>query len=150
MSDAASPLADPQQIQGNVLRPFGGAHQAFLVLSFRSNRPGARSWLAAAATRVSGTAEVHELRTAPGPTPALLNVGLTATGLVLLHPEVARDLVGHDAFWRGPLGLRLDDAGRITTAPALLGDVDRADPRSWVVGGPDGPPVDALLTLAAD
>jgi Dyp-type peroxidase family len=147
---AASPLDDPQQIQGNILRPFRGQYQAFLFLSFRSNRTGARTWLGAAADRVAGTRDVPESRQAGHPDAALMNVGLTATGLVLLHPEVAGHLSPYAAFWQGPLGLRLDDSGRITTAAALLGDVDRSDPRTWAIGRPDGPPVDALLTLAAD
>ncbi len=148
---AATPLADPQQIQGNILRPFRGRHQAFLFLSFRSNRAGARSWLGAVADRVAGTEDVRAARQLAGPdAPALLNVGLTATGLVLLHGEVAGDLAPFEAFWQGPLGTRLDDAGRLTTAAALLGDVDRSDPRNWAIGAPDGPPVDVLLTIAAD
>jgi Dyp-type peroxidase family len=149
---AVFPLADPQQIQGNILRPFAGRYQAFLFLTFRSNRPGARAWLGALAGRVSGTGDVEAVRKSADrdPAAALVNVGLTATGLVLLHPEAAGALAGFDAFWRGPLGSRLDDAGRLTTAPALLGDVGRNDPASWVIGGPGGPPVDALLTIAAD
>ena len=53
-----SPLADPQQIQGNILRPFGGRHQAFVALSFRNGRTAARRWLAAVASRVTGTDDV--------------------------------------------------------------------------------------------
>jgi Dyp-type peroxidase family len=140
----ASPLSDSSQIQGNILRPFRGDHQAFLFLSFRSDRTGARSWLATAAVRATGSDDVPPHRTGD----ALLNVGLTAAGLVLLHPEVSGDLVGHSAFWQGPLGTRLDDAGAITSAPALLGDLGPGDPAQWVVGGP-GRPVDALLTVAA-
>lgn len=143
----ASPLSDSTQIQGNILRPFRGDHQAFLFLSFRSDRSGARAWLAAAATRATGNEDVPQSRTANAA--ALLNVGFTASGLVLLHPEVSGDLVGHAAFWQGPLGTRLDDAGAITSAPALLGDLGPGDPSQWVVGGP-GRPVDALLTVAAD
>ena len=148
----ASPLAEPQQIQGNILRPFAGRRQAFLFLSFRSERAGARTWLGALAGRVAGTEDVGAARhgTHLERAASLLNVGLTATGLVLLHPEAAGDLVAYDAFWRGPLGTRLDDAGRLTTAAALLGDVGRSDPTTWVVGGPGGPPVDALLTVAAE
>jgi Dyp-type peroxidase family len=81
---------------------------------------------------------------------SLMSVGLTATGLVLLSPEVAADLVGFEAFWVGPLGTRLDDSGRITSTPALLGDVGASDPTLWAIGGARRPPVDALLTLAAD
>ncbi|WP_127502453.1 Dyp-type peroxidase [Actinoplanes solisilvae] len=144
-----SPLDDPQQIQGNILRPFGGRHQAFLALSFSNDRAGARRWLTGAADRVAGTDDVPP----KGPSrfnagQSLLNVGLTANGLVVLHPETANRLAGYDAFWRGPLGPRLDDQGRVTTTPALLGDIGRSDPASWVVGGL-GPSVDALLTIAA-
>ncbi|AEV83523.1 Dyp-type peroxidase family protein [Actinoplanes sp. SE50] len=147
----ASPLSDSSQIQGNILRPFRGDHQAFVFLSFRSDRPGARAWLTGAAGRTTGNDEVPQSRPAPDGTPAraLLNVGLTGTGLTLLHPETAGDLAGHTAFWQGPLGTRLDDAGLLTTAPALLGDLGPGDPSQWVVGGP-GRPVDALLTVAAD
>ncbi|GIE88445.1 Dyp-type peroxidase [Actinoplanes regularis] len=146
----ASLPADAAQIQGNILRPFRGDHQAFVFLSYRSDRAGARAWLAGAATRATGDDEIQQSRPAPDGTPAraLLNIGLTATGLTLLHPEVAGDLAGHLAFWQGPLGTRLDDAGAITTAPALLGDLGPGDPSQWVVGGP-GRPVDALLTVAA-
>jgi Dyp-type peroxidase family len=147
---AASPLDDPQQIQGNILRPFRGQYQAFLFLSFRSNRTGARAWLGAAADRVAGTLDVPESRQAAQQDAALMNVGLTATGLVLLHPEAAPHLAVYDAFWQGPLGTRLDDSGRLTTAAALLGDVDRSDPRQWAIGAPDGALVDALLTIVAE
>ncbi|WP_249998127.1 Dyp-type peroxidase domain-containing protein [Actinoplanes sp. M2I2] len=149
---ADSPLARPEQIQGNILRPFGGGHQAFLALSFANDQAGARRWLAGVASRVTGTAGVPpraprgETRLAPGTT--LLNVGLTASGLVLLHPETASRLAPYEAFWAGPLGPRVDEAGRLTTTPALVGDTGRNDPQTWVVGGL-GVPVDALLTLAA-
>jgi Dyp-type peroxidase family len=149
---ADSPLARPEQIQGNILRPFGGERQAFLALSFANNQEGARRWLAGVAARVAGTTDVParvprgETRLAPGRT--LLNVGLTASGLVVLHPETAGRLAAFEAFWAGPLGPRLDDANRLTTTPALVGDTGRNDPQHWVVGGP-GPSVDALLTIAA-
>jgi Dyp-type peroxidase family len=63
---------------------------------------------------------------------------------------VASDLLPHEAFWLGPLGNRLDDAGRLTTTPTLLGDVGASHPATWVIGGPGRAPVDALLTLAAE
>ena len=63
---------------------------------------------------------------------------------------MAGDLAVFQAFWLGPLGTRLDDNGRITSTPRLLGDVDASDPMAWVIGGARQPPVDALLTLAAD
>ncbi|GAA0449361.1 hypothetical protein Ade02nite_58310 [Paractinoplanes deccanensis] len=156
-------LADAPTIQGNILLPFGGRYQAFLTLSFRSDRDGARRWLREAAGRASGTDDVERAldgdddgqgRARRGrriqSSASLLNIGLTATGLVLLRAEVAGDLVPYEAFWRGPLGARLDEAGQLTTAPALLGDIGDSDPGNWVVGKPAGAPVDALLTLAAD
>ncbi|GAB2587720.1 peroxidase [Paractinoplanes abujensis] len=152
-----SPLVDAQQIQGNILRPFGGAHQAFVALSFRNDRVRARRWLAGVASRVTGHDAVPPRgsdRIAQGR--SLLNVGLTASGVVLLHPEAAGHLAVHTAYWQGPLGTRVDDADRLTTAPVLLGDVGAGDPSAWVVGGPRnderrrrGTPVDALLTIAA-
>jgi Dyp-type peroxidase family len=152
VTDPESPLADPQQIQGNILRPFGGEHQAYLFLSFRHRRDEAREWLGAAAGRVDGTEQVAAGRAEGGIAPGrvFMGLGLTASGLVVLHPEVAGDLAGFDAFWRGSLGARLDDAGRLSTAPALLGDVGTGDPQHWLIGGPGRPPVDALLILAAD
>ncbi|MFF5083161.1 Dyp-type peroxidase [Actinoplanes sp. NPDC000266] len=156
-------LADAPKIQGNILLPFGGRYQAFVTLSFRNDRHGARAWLREAAGRVAGTDDVEQAldgddegrgRSRRGrrlkQSAVLLNVGLTATGLTLLHQEVAADLAPFDAFWRGPLGTRLDADGRLTTAPALLGDIGDSDPANWVVGRPSGAPVDALLTLAAD
>lgn len=152
VSPHASPLADVEQIQGNILLPFRGSHQAFLFLSFASDRAGARRWLGDAAGRVSGTQATDAAREGSGlaPEQTLLNIGLTATGLVLLHGEVAADLAPHVAFWSGPLGARHDESGRTTTTAALLGDVGASDPRTWVIGGPRRRAVDALLTIAAE
>ncbi|GID29270.1 Dyp-type peroxidase [Paractinoplanes brasiliensis] len=152
LHDLEALLADPRQIQGNILQPFDGRHQAFLFLSFASNRTGARAWLAGAADRVDCTADVLEARdgTHIPSGRSLMSVSLTATGLTMLHPEVASDLVPFEAFWKGPLGNRLDDKGQITSTPALLGDIGDSDPTRWVVGGVRRPPVDAMLTMAAD
>ncbi|WP_436532450.1 Dyp-type peroxidase [Actinoplanes sp. HUAS TT8] len=131
-------LGEFGQVQGNILQPFEGRFQAFVFLSFGCRRDQARAWLGAAATRVDS----------PADTP--MSVGLTATGLIALHPEVAADLVRFEAFWKGPLGNRFDERGEITSTPAMIGDVGASDPMSWLIGGPRRPPVDALLTLAAD
>jgi Dyp-type peroxidase family len=145
------PLATSAQVQGNILAPFGTGQQAFLFLSFGNQQTAARDWLAAAVTRVSSTADVRAAKEGAVPRPASwMNIGLTATGIVTLHREAAADLIGFRAFWNGPLGSRLDEDGRLTTTAALVGDVDGADPTHWVIGGPEGPPVDALLTIAAD
>ncbi|HEY6596723.1 MAG TPA: hypothetical protein VI011_21860 [Asanoa sp.] len=149
----ARPLAASREIQGNVLAPFRAEYQTFMLLGFRNQRAGARRWLGAAAARTSTTADVLAAagdRIGRGRSQPWMNLGLTATGLVTLHPEAAADLVRFEAYWSGPLGSRLDEPGRLTTTPALLGDVDASDPRFWLVGGPERPPVDALLTIAAD
>ena len=79
-----SPVADGRQIQGNILQPFDGDHQAFLFLSFRNTRADARAWLGATVGRTDCTADVvaarADSRIAPGR--SLMSVGLTASGLV--------------------------------------------------------------------
>jgi len=150
--DVDTALADPAQIQGNILQPFDGHYQAFLFVSFGNRRAEARAWLGAAAARVDRTGDVSIARADSGIAAgrSLMGVSLSATGLVALHPEVADALVAFEAFWKGPLGDRLDEGGRITSTAALLGDVGTSDPTSWLIGGARRPPVDALLTLAAD
>jgi Dyp-type peroxidase family len=143
-TDSADGQLTTSQIQGNILAPFRCSHQAFLSLGFRHRQDDARRWLGDIAGRVSST---DDARTAKQK--SYLNIGLTVTGLVALHPEVAADLVQFTAFWSGPLGTRHDETGELTTTAALLSDVDASDPTSWMIGGPDRPPVDALLTLAA-
>ena len=139
------PLASSDQIQGNILAPFRCDHQAFVFLSFRHNRNGARQWLGDVAGRVTSTKDARDSKGVP-----FRNLGLTATGLVVLHPELASVLAQFEAFWNGPLGSRIDDSGDLTTTAALLSDVDASDPTAWVVGGPDRPPIDAVLTIAAE
>lgn len=141
----ARPLAGSQEIQGNILAPFRCDHQAFVFLGFGHRQSAARTWLAEVTDRVSSTMDVLD-----GRQTSYLNLGLTAPGLVVLRPEVAADLAGFEAFWNGPLGGRLDESGALTTTAALLGDVDESDPKAWLIGGPNRPPVDVVLTLAAD
>ncbi|WP_285552954.1 Dyp-type peroxidase [Actinoplanes regularis] len=152
---AAAPapgLHDEREIQGNILQAFGGQYQAFVFVTFGNKRTEARAWLAGAAGRVDTTGDVVAARAGSGIAAgtSLMGLGLTATGLVTLHPEVAAELARFEAFWLGPLGNRLDDAGRLTTTPTLLGDVGASHPAKWLIGGPGRPPVDALLTLAAE
>ncbi|HEX5994323.1 MAG TPA: hypothetical protein VFY84_04190, partial [Jiangellales bacterium] len=125
----ARPLAASQEIQGNILAPFRNDYQAFLFLSFRNQRASARRWLGDAVHRVSSTADVPAAREDKriAPQRSWMNLGLTATGVVTLHPEVAADLARFEAFWSGPLGTRRDESDHLTTTPALLGDVDPSD-----------------------
>ena len=150
VSDSRS--LDLDQIQGNILAPFRCDHQAYLVVSFRNRRPGAKQWLGALTDSITSAADVPVGITDKrgDKVPPWRNLGLTATGLVTLDPELAADLLPFEAFWSGPLGSRFDESGRLTTTAALLGDVDASDPTYWVFGGPERAPVDAVLTVAAD
>ncbi|HEV8649916.1 MAG TPA: Dyp-type peroxidase [Actinomycetes bacterium] len=146
-------------IQGNVLAGFNKPHQAFVFLTFPGREP-ARRWLAGLAPQVTSTTEVTDFRAerraaAPGRAPSAVwvNLSLTASGLRILldlgrNPGLAADLRSYPAFWAGPSGIRPDEQSRPTYA--LLGDVGGDGPRNWVVGGPNTPAVDALLTVAAD
>ncbi len=79
-----------------------------------------------------------------------VNLGLTCSGLLTLHPELERQLDGYEAFRQGASGRRTDEYGDTTTTAALLGDEGDSGPEGWVIGGPAGEPVDALVTVAAD
>jgi Dyp-type peroxidase family len=161
-------LRDSKKIQGNILAPFNKPHQLFMFVNFRRNGDAGRTWLgrliaderfattemvaahnldyykAKAELGVQELASKDELRK------MWIGVGLTSWGLVTLHPELAADLVAYAAFWRGPLAEGADENGNRTPPAALLGNQTKSDPRGWVIGGPDQPPVDALVTIAAD
>ena len=154
-------LRTSESIQGNILAPFNKPVQLFVFLNFRHDRDGARGWLGELARdgRVATTQAVvqhgqerREARTTGDqpPTRTWAAVGLTASGLVTLHPEVAADLYAYQAFWYGAPADRADALGGRMASAALLGDQGGSDPRDWVVGGVDQPPVDALLTIAGD
>jgi Dyp-type peroxidase family len=153
-------LRSSESIQGNILAPFNKPHQVFLFVSFGNDQQSARRWLAGVAEGVATTREVSAnnagykaWKRRRGPRPearAWMGVGLTSWGLVTLHPELAADLAVHDAFWRGPLAEGTDEHGNRTAPAALVGDRDQSDPRKWVIGGPAQPPVDAVVTFAAD
>jgi Dyp-type peroxidase family len=154
-------LRRSETIQGNILARFKKPHQIFLFLNFNNDQGGARRWLTTLTNdnRIASTKAVAEHNaeyrakveggTQP-PKQIWMGVGLTSSGLVTLHPELAADLLPYDAFWRGPLGEGRDEHGNPTAPPALLGDERASDPGNWVIGGPDQPPVDALVTIAAD
>jgi Dyp-type peroxidase family len=155
------PLRSSETIQGNILAPFNKPFQIFIFLNFgeRSDRQKrARAWLADLADRIATTGQVvqHDKQRksaegGQGPEKRTwVGVSLTSSALVTLHPELAADLVAYDAFWRGALADRSYGGGRRTVSPALVGDERAGDPGRWVIGGPSQPPVDALLTIAAD
>jgi Dyp-type peroxidase family len=153
-------LRSSDSIQGNILAPFNKPRQAFLFLNFGNDQAAARQCLRRLGDGVATTREVsdnnagykawkRQRRPRPEAT-SWMGVGLTSWGLVTLHPELAPDLAMHDAFWRGPLGEGTDEHGNRIAPAALVGDREQSDPRSWVVGGPGQPPVDAIVTIAAD
>jgi hypothetical protein len=147
-------LRSSEDIQGNILAAFNKPFQAFLFLNFRNDGAKAREWLRSLLdqNRIATTKAVtqHNDDRENAPPQTWLAVGLTRSGLVTLHPELAADLLPFQAFWEGPLGTRRDGYGNATTTAALLGDEDKSDPGHWVIGGPNQDPVDALVTLAAD
>jgi Dyp-type peroxidase family len=148
-------------IQGNILAPFNKPRQLFLFLNFQNNRQNARDWLTelVAGNLVASTEEVvrhgkdreaAQRRQGDPPKRAWVGLSLTSSALLTLHPELAADLVVYDAFWRGaPADREFPGEGR-KASPALLGGVRISDPGGWVIDGPGRPPVDALLTIAAD
>jgi Dyp-type peroxidase family len=169
--EAKLPLRSSTDIQGNILAPFYKPHQAFLFLNFKNNQAGARGWLAEltdpADTHIATTAEVADYNKQykewrkykegaageppqPPETKVWMNVGLTCSGLLTLHPELAPDLAVYEAFWQGPLGERRDNKGQVTTTAALLGDKGLSAPEKWAIGNPGQRPVDAIVTIAGD
>jgi Dyp-type peroxidase family len=161
-------LKDSTEIQGNILAAFNKPQQRFLFLNFNHYQDGARAWLRRliekeriATTRdvAAHNIEYRKLKAEYGAgrlrrerrvRQTWMGVGLTSWGLVTLHPELAADLVGYDAFWRGPLGGSTDAQGNRMPLAAAVGDEAQSDPSDWVVGGPAQDPVDALVTIAAD
>ena len=125
-------LRASEAIQGNVLAPFPDGEQAFLLFHF-SGAEGARALLADILPGLTTTARL--LHSSPRISRA---IGLTASGLAKLEPAWAADLDPFIAFREGP-ALR---------APRLR-DHGPGAPERWVFGAPDGPVVDAVLTLAA-
>jgi Dyp-type peroxidase family len=155
-------LRGSEQIQGNILAPFNKPVQLFLFVNFNNDQDGARQWLTVltdddriATTKavVEHTAEYRAWKAKGGAQhlrQTWMGIGLTSSGLVTLHPELAADLVEYEAFWQGAVGDRTDELGYPTTTPTLLGDKGASDPRNWVIGGPYQSPVDALVTIASD
>ncbi len=159
MTDALSQSLG--NIQGNIIAPFNKPCQHFLFLNFDNNATNARDWLSELVGKgfVASTEQVENHRAARKdagsgslPTPVWRAVSFTSSALVTLdvERELATDLVTFDAFWRGALADRAYRAGGRIASAAQVGDPRISDPGGWVVGGPGQPPVDVLLTIAAD
>jgi Dyp-type peroxidase family len=145
------PLRDSEEIQGNILAGFNKDHQTFLFLRFADTASG-RAYITELWPRIATTKQVatfnaqfsNARRLSGGDDPQTLkalwvNVGLTSHGLRLLAPGIESDLQPFFAFNEGPA----------RRAP-LLNDAGPSDPAGWVIGGPDQPPVDVIVTVAAD
>ena len=133
---SVAPLRASEEIQGNVLAPFPEEHQAFLLLSF-ADAGSARRWLRRVLPGVSTTAQVSEAPELGGPA-VFRSLGITYRGLGLLEPSALAGLEALEAFREGPC-----------VRAAKLRDRGPGAPERWKFGGPEQPPVDALLTLAS-
>ncbi|MDC0664120.1 Dyp-type peroxidase [Marinobacter sp. SS21] len=124
---------DFSDIQGLVVRGYGGLPEAcYLLLRIREREP-ARVWL---------QARLAELSYADNrPRQQALNLALSYHGLVALGIE-EEILVGFADPFRS--GMTTPHKRR------LLGDEGGSAPERWQWGGPDSPPVDILLLCFAD
>ncbi len=140
------------EIQGNILAGFNKDYQQFLFLRFpENNRPLVQGWGSALVPRLATTQQVATFneqfsteRRASGDDPQSLravwvNLGITHHGLLACSPDLAADFTDFPAFVEGP-----------AARAAQLGDVQESAPEHWHFGRPDRPPIDAILTVAAD
>lgn len=145
------PVASSRQIQGDILAGFRKDHVELMCLRFDDPRR-ARQWLAALTPFISSTAEVHTFneqfrkarRSRGGDDPVGLkatwtNVSFTYPGIVALQPGLGGSLQQFEAFRQGP-----------AARAALLGDIGDSAPTAWVMGGPSGLDVHAMLLVAGD
>jgi Dyp-type peroxidase family len=146
------PLRASQEIQGNILAGFNKDHQFFVFLRFSPDQAASRAYLDELWPRVATTEQVatfnaqfsNARRASGGDDPTNLkalwvNVGLTAHGLLEVAPGLDSDLDRFLSYKQGA-GLRA----------AVLNDIGPSDPSRWVFGAQAQPPVDVLLTVAAD
>lgn len=154
-----SDLRSSSNIQGNILAGFRKDHQVFIFLKFPPDPARARCWLGELTPRIAATKEVAAFNTRfsdarrqnGGDDPENLqskwvNVGLTISGLQFLgSPQVTADL---HSF--GGSGFPAFTAGAASRASQLGDNAPGSDPSRWLVGGPDQPSIDALVTVAAD
>ncbi|XKK42108.1 Dyp-type peroxidase [Nocardiopsis sp. ARC36] len=132
---AREPLLDTNEIQGNILVPFGGPVQHHLYLRLSGNP---RAWLARVAPRVTSTRALMDLRALGGGWTAV-GLSFSASGLRALgrRPDTLLDVAFQD--------------GLAARSPLLGDPVDPDDPGcagNWPVGGP-GAGADALMVLRA-
>lgn len=145
------PLRDSEDIQGNILAGFNKDQQVFILLQFADNATG-RAYLTELTPRIASTKQVatfnaqfsNARRLRGGDDPSSLkavwiNLGLTHHGLMTAAPGLEDDLQNFFAFREGP-----------AQRAQQLRDTGLSDSSRWVFGAADQPPVDAILTIAAD
>jgi cytochrome P450/deferrochelatase/peroxidase EfeB len=137
-------VANPSDVQANVLRGLHMAHAMHLGLKF-SQADGARAFLAGLLNGQDGLPQIsHGADWAPDFTPAYaLTLGLTIRGLRDLGLSPADDAafkLSFPAFVAGP-----EDP----CAAPLNGDICLSEPVYWRLGGPNNP-VRLVLSLYAD
>ena len=159
------PLRGSEDIQGNVLAAFNKDHQTLLLYRLPEDGVRARAWLAEIEPLVSATREVEDFneeysrRRRAGESidelaATWVGLGLTASGLRRLTADPDRleaDLASLLPNRRPPVD---GDSLSFVVGPAarasVLGDEGPSAPPTWEFGGPSNPPVDAVVTVAAD
>jgi Dyp-type peroxidase family len=119
-------------IQGLVVRGYGGLPHARYVLGAIDDPARARAWLGALADRLDDAADRPHERA--------VNVAFTAAGLARLGMPAA-ELAAFAPEFTG--GMTAEHRRR------LLGDVDESAPEHWAWGGPGTDAVDLLLLVYA-
>jgi Dyp-type peroxidase family len=125
------------EVQGNVLIAFPEDHQTFLLLNFR-HPPARMTWMAETVKGVTLTRDLCKSDRTIRDGKTYCGIGLTATGASALSPHADESLVPFRAYRQG-------SAAR----SAMLRDRGASGPDHWVFGGPEHPPIDAALLLAA-
>jgi len=131
-------LAD---IQGFITSAYGHlSYAAYLFVRFQA-APQARSWLGAIAPILMSAKAWPKARNGEKLKPAVaLNIAFTADGLAALGMPPSVLCTFPVEFREGITGA---DRSRI------LGDTEESDPGVWEVGGPNQPPIHALVILHA-
>jgi len=148
MAPALRRLSDSfADIQGNILVPFKRRYQYFVFLSFHNRRQEAREWLTEIAEHITPTTDMLP---DGNPRDPLMTISLTSSALVMLHPELAPDVVSWSAFWKGAEANGEGPGGSHLPSAAQVGDSAASDPSGWIIGGPGKSTVDAVITVAGD
>jgi Dyp-type peroxidase family len=124
---------ETDDIQGLLARGYGSLRFASFLLLGITDPAAARGALAGWAGQLTSVRQ--------RPADVAINLALTAAGIEVLAPGVARRAVFSEQFTDG---MATDYRSR------LLGDIGDDDPRGWVWGGPSSDVVHVLLLVYAD